>query len=320
MSILNLLRDPLPGLDLDGRYRILSKLGAGSVSDVYLGRQTRLGDRMVAVRVLKEIHCHRNSDSPGIHERRFLVEAQLFPLLKHPCFARIHDVGFTPTEEPRPYMIMEYLEGPRLLDAVATKPLPWEEALLLGATLASALEELHALGVVLRDLSPANVILEEVSGLGRLPKLFDFSHAVADAIPELGTGSEDSLFVGSAPYSAPELASGRSDHRADLFSLGALLHLAASGQAPWSGNLWPRQTAGLILPQTPLGKLVPGSPRDLESLLAACLSPNPQERPKSAAQLAEKLLDLWFQKGARGKAPKGLGALLRFRLGRPASR
>jgi serine/threonine-protein kinase len=312
MSIMNLLRDPLPGLDLGGRYRILSKLGSGSVSDVYLGRQANLGDRTVAVRVLKEIHCRRTSDAPGIHERRFLVEAQLFPLLKHPCFARIHDVGFTPTEEPRPFMIMEYLEGPRLADLQPAEPLPWEEAALVGATLASALTELHALGVVLRDLSPANIILEEVPGLGRLPKLFDFSHAVADSIPELGTGNDDGLFVGSAPFSAPELALGRSDPRADVFSLGAIVHFAASGQPPWSGTVWPRSTSGLILPQTPLGKLAKGVPRALESLLAACLSPNKEDRPATAARLSELLFELIAAKGAGGKR-SSLMDLLRLR-------
>src|SRR6516225_294695 len=144
-----------------GHYEILAPLGAGGMGEVYRARDTRLG-REVAVKVLPEALASNTE-----RQARFEREAKAVAALSHPNILAIHDYG---TSRDITYAVMELLEGETLRSRLAKGPLPWREAVEVGAAIAEGLAAAHAKGIIHRDLKPENLFL---TADGRV-KILDF--------------------------------------------------------------------------------------------------------------------------------------------------
>lgn len=225
-------------LGTDGRYRLRTTLGHGGMSQVWLADDERLR-RPVAIKILAE-----SLAADPAYVERLEREARLAAGLSHPHLVRVFDFSPGP---PKPFLVMEYVPGGTLSDALATE-LPRDPEALL-RDLLGALAHVHAAGIVHRDVKPANVLMDPVNG----PRLTDFGIArPSEATALTSTG----LVIGTRRYIAPEvLAGGRADARSDLFSLGVLL-------------------------QECLG---PSAPRHLRRLAATLTAEDPAGRPASAA-------------------------------------
>src|SRR6185436_12657104 len=209
-----------------GHYQVLDKLGAGGMGEVYRARDSRLG-RDVALKVLPS---HAASD-PQLKER-FVREAQIVSALNHPNICTLHDVG---SDDTTSYLVMELLEGETLAHRLERGPLRLEAALRTGSEIASALDRAHRAGVVHRDLKPSNVMLTRGGA-----KVLDFGIAKLTAGPSTPTAGDafptalptrttplttSGSILGTLSYMAPEQLEGKEiDHRADIFSFGALLY------------------------------------------------------------------------------------------------
>ncbi|GGV80301.1 serine/threonine protein kinase [Streptomyces griseoloalbus] len=207
-----------------GRYLVEARLGRGGMGVVWRATDQLLG-RGVAVKELPFDETLSAAEARRQRDRT-LREARALAQLSHPHIIVVHDVV---EDEERPYIVLELIEGPSLADRIAEQgPVDAMEAARIGIDLLGALRAAHTAGVLHRDLKPANVLLE--NGTDRVV-LTDFGIAqVAGSTTLTETGS----FVGSPEYTAPERMSGaRTGPESDLWSLGALLCTALSGESPF---------------------------------------------------------------------------------------
>ena len=216
-----------------GSYQILSLLGAGGMGAVYRARDTRLG-REVAIKVLPSAF---STDADRL--RRFEQEARAAGQLNHPNILAIYDVG---THQGSPYIVCERLEGETLRDRLKGTALPQRKAIEVAVQIARGLAAAHEKGIVHRDLKPENLFL---TSDGRL-KILDFGLAKLTRPQSDGSqtdstesrvGTLSGLVLGTVGYMAPEQVRGEAvDHRADLFSFGAILYEMLSGQRAFRGK------------------------------------------------------------------------------------
>ncbi|WP_339135661.1 serine/threonine-protein kinase [Streptomyces sp. f51] len=253
-----------------GPYRLLGRLGSGGMGRVYLGRSA--GGRTVAVKI---VHPHFALDEE--FRARFRREVEAARRVGGAWTAPVLDAD---PEAPVPWVATGYAAGPSLTAAVADGgPLPVHSARVLGAGLAEALTAVHALGLVHRDVKPSNVLLT-LDG----PLLIDFG--IARATDGTASLTSTGVSVGSPGYMSPEQILGKGvTGAADVFSLGAVLAYAATGEPPFPGD----SSASLLY------KVVHEEPRldslegELRELVAACLAKEPSVRPgpgEVAARLA----------------------------------
>jgi WD40 repeat protein len=250
-----------------GPYRLVGRLGMGGMGKVFLGRSA--GGRLVAVKVIRE-ELAGDSD----FRARFRREVAGARLVSGLFTAPVVDADL---DGPVPWLATAYVPGPSLADAVAGHgPLPAESVLALAAALAEGLNAIHAVGVVHRDLKPSNVLLAADG-----PRIIDFGIArAAEATALTHTG----LVIGSPGFMSPEQAEGREvGPPSDVFSLGAVLTFAATGDGPFGAGF----SAALIY------RVVYGTP-DLEKVpdqvrgvVERCLAKAPEERPALGDLLAE---------------------------------
>ncbi len=241
-----MMRELQPGdPQLIGPYRLRGRLGAGGMGRVYLGL------------------------SPGgraVFRARFRREVGVARRVSGLFTAPVIDAD---VESPVPWLATAYVRGPSLADAVSEHgPLPAASVLVLARGLAEGLSAIHAAGVVHRDLKPANVLLAEDG-----PRLIDFgiSRAVeASALTHTG------LVVGSPGFMSPEQAEGREvGPPSDVFSLGAVLAFAATGQGPFGSGSTPALVYRVVycVPQLDL------VPAEVRPLIDRCLAKDPARRP-----------------------------------------
>lgn len=265
-----------------GRYRIVEKVGAGGMGEVYRARDQHLA-RDVAIKVLP----------PGalIDEsarKRFHKEALILSQLNHPNIATIHDFD---TQQGVDFLVMEYIPGITLSDKVAAGPLPEKEVVRLGEQVAEGLSAAHEQGVIHRDLKPGNL---RVTSDGRL-KILDFGlaklwHPVA-ASAATDSFSETQAMAGTLPYMAPEqLLGAEIDARTDIHAAGSVLYEMATGQRPFA-KLEHAQLIAAILGQvpTPPGQLNPQVSPELARIIGKCLEKEPENRYQSAKEIAVDL-------------------------------
>ncbi|MFG2722254.1 protein kinase [Streptomyces sp. NPDC048416] len=235
-----------------GRYRLGSRLGRGGMGTVWRAYDQLLG-RQVAV---KELHPEGGAPATAA-----LREARAVAQIKHPHVIVVHDVVEDGAEGAvdgwaaarRSYIVMELVDGGSLADRLASKgPVGVDEAARIGVALLGALATAHARGVLHRDLKPANVLIEEDGGR---VVLTDFGIA---QVPGASTISEEGAFVGSPEYTAPERMQGAgAGPESDLWSLGALLCAALSGESPFH-----RDSLGGVLHAVVLDEIKPPEAAD----------------------------------------------------------
>ncbi len=252
--------------ELIGPYRLRGRLGAGGMGRVYLGLSP--GGRAVAVKVIRA----ELAQDPEFRAR-FRREVAVARTVSGLYTAPVLDAD---TDGDEPWLATAYVPGPSLADAVTRHgPLPAASVLMLAAGLAEALSAIHGAGIVHRDLKPANVLLAADG-----PRLIDFGISrAAEASALTHTG----LVVGSPGFMSPEQAEGREVGPAsDVFSLGAVLAFAATGQGPFGSGSTPALVYRVVHNQPDLD-LVPAG---IRAVVERCLSKDPGARPTAAALLA----------------------------------
>jgi serine/threonine protein kinase len=272
-----------PGARL-GPYEVISPLGAGGMGEVYRARDTRLG-RDVAIKVLPE---SLSADPAAL--ARFQREASAVATLSHPNILAIHDVG---DEHGTVYAVMELLEGETLRSRLESGAIPGRKASEYALQIAQGLAAAHEKGIVHRDLKPENVFLLRS---GRV-KILDFGLARTLSMnastdtrsPTVAGGTEPGIILGTVGYMSPEQVRGQpADARSDIFSFGAVFFEMLSGRRAFQGNS-AVETMNAILTKDPepapdrsTASLSPA----LERIVHHCLEKNPEERFRSAHDLA----------------------------------
>jgi eukaryotic-like serine/threonine-protein kinase len=266
-----------------GPYEIVAPLGAGGMGEVYRARDTRLG-REVAVKVLPELFAQ----DPG-RLARFEGEARAVAALSHPNILAIHDYG---THGTVTYAVMELLEGQTLGGRLTQGPLPWREAVEIGAAIAEGLAAAHAKGIVHRDLKPDNLFL---TADGRL-KILDFGLAriMPLSSPQSETGpyspatTDAGTVMGTVGYMSPEQLRGRpTEAPSDLFSFGCVLYEMVTGRRAFRRDT-AAETMTAILHDEPPDPTDSGNhvPAELWRVIRHCLAKSPNQRLHSARDLA----------------------------------
>jgi eukaryotic-like serine/threonine-protein kinase len=270
---------PVPALPSFGKYAVEGEIGRGGMGVVFRARQTDL-DRPVA---LKMILTGQLASPEQL--ARFGDEARFAARLQHPNIVSIYEVG---EFLGQPYFAMQYIGGPSLARKLQQGRLAPEEAAHLVCAIAQAVEHLHQHGVIHRDLKPSNILLDEdgrpyVTDFGLVKLMGGDSHKTSSGV-----------IVGTPSYMAPEqAASGKSrtvGPRSDVYSLGAILYEALTGQPPFR-EATPLDTLVQVLESepTPPRQLQGAVPADLERICLRCLEKEPEYRYASAAALAQDL-------------------------------
>jgi hypothetical protein len=274
---------------LGGRFVLEREIGSGGMAQVFLGRDEVL-DRPVAVKVL------RGGFGGTEIAHRFQREGRTAARLSHPNIVQVYDAGEGELHGREvSYIVMEYVPGGDLKDLVRERgPVPGPELSKLGAGVAAGLAHAHERGVIHRDIKPHNILLD---GRGQ-PKLTDFGIARAlDASGVTRTGS----YLGTAMYSSPEQLQGeRVTPKSDVYSLGATLYEAATGEPPFSGGQIEVASQHVSKSPRPPGELNGTVGEELEALILACLDKDPDSRP-TAEELRERLAAVG-ETGGRARA------------------
>ena len=270
-----------------GPFAIERLLGSGGMGAVYLGRAE--DGKPVAVKVLPSTL----SAEPGLVER-FNREIDALGRLNSPNIVRLVGRGSEelPTGGSYPFYAMEFVDGETLVDRIHEQGrLPWLEVVAIGVQVCRALKAAHNAGIIHRDLKPSNLLLTEDGDGGTLVKLTDFGVAQMFASSRLtATGG----MVGTAEYMSPEQAAGRRvTKQSDLYSLGAVLYVAAVGRPPFTGgnaiDIAQKHRAGLF--DSPK-RVVPELPRWLDEVISHCLQKAPEDRPADAYVLQRRLSEI----------------------------
>jgi eukaryotic-like serine/threonine-protein kinase len=263
--------DTLINTLFDGRYKILRKLGAGGMADVYLAEDQELG-RRVAIKILNDRHAN---DEQFVE--RFRREAKNAAGLSHPNIVSIFDRG---QAEGTYYIAMEYLDGRSLKELITARgPAPIHVAVDYARQILAALRVAHRQGVVHRDIKPHNVLVDSE---GRV-KVTDFG--IARAGPSQMT--EEGSIIGTAQYLSPEQAQGAPvTPSSDLYSVGIVLYELLTGTVPFAGET-PVELAMKHLSKVPdpPSRLRPEVPRDLDFVVMRALAKTPEERYQSADEM-----------------------------------
>jgi TolB-like protein/tRNA A-37 threonylcarbamoyl transferase component Bud32/Tfp pilus assembly protein PilF len=265
-----------------GHYRILEKIGAGGMGEVYRAHDETL-DRDVALKVLPA-----TSFTDPAARARLLREARTASQLNHPHICTIHEVG---EADGQAFIIMELIEGQSLSTRLAHGPLPYEEALRYGLNMAGALGHAHERGIVHRDLKSANVVITR-SGLA---KVLDFGLAkrLTDEDLEGATRSQPSLtapgaLVGTLAYMAPEQLRGQPiDARGDVWALGVVLYEMATGIRPFQGNTSFELSSAILNSETP--PLPVRMPMELRAVIGRSLEKEPARRYQNCSEVRAAL-------------------------------
>jgi len=272
-----------------GSYEIIAPIGAGGMGQVYRARDTKL-KREVAIKVLPE---HLAQDPETL--KRFEREAQAVAAVSHPNIVAIYDFGKT---EGIAYAVTELLDGETLRTKLEHGALSPSRAGDVALQMILGLAAAHARGVVHRDLKPDNIFLTRDGrvkildfGLAKLTGPLSTGGEGSRSSPTKGRPSEPGTLIGTVGYMSPEQVRGETvDHRADVFSFGAILYEMLSGRRAFRGGS-AADTISSILNQDPppLGRDPTDRLLALERLLRRCLEKDPEERFQSARDLCYAL-------------------------------
>lgn len=274
-------------------YNIIQKLGEGGMGMVYLAEDTRLG-RNVAIKFLPE-HIAGDSES----RERFVNEAKAAAALNHPNIAQIYAIE---NSEDAQFIVMEYVDGTELIEAIRESPLHPEVAIDYATQIANGLQTAHEKGIIHRDIKPANIM---ITGDGQV-KIMDFGLAkMADAALKTRQGTT----LGTVAYMSPEQAQGMTvDYRTDIWSLGVVFYQMIAGKAPFEGD-YEQVLIYAILNESPekLAETRPEIPAETDALIEKALAKNPADRFATMAEMIAALNAIQAKPGKRAgksKPPK----------------
>ncbi len=291
-------KELLPNTSLS-HYRIVSKLGAGGMGEVYLAYDTKL-DRKVALKVLPP-------DIAASHDRmdRFVREAKSAAALNHPNIAHMYEIG---EGDGTHFIAMEFIEGVTLREKIYYERTELTKLLRYLQHVAEGLAKAHAAGIVHRDLKPDNIMLTRDGH----PKILDFG--LAKLVERHGGGEEDptvaftprlpvtesastpGVIMGTVGYMSPEQAQGKTndiDHRSDIFSFGCILYESVTGRKAFAGKD-PIDSLNKIIrePVAPVTDFRPDAPNTLQRIVRRCLAKDPEDRYQTIKDVAIELREL----------------------------
>src|SRR5882757_3829310 len=271
----------LPAGTMVGGYQVTEKIGQGGMGQVYAASHPLIGKK-VAIKILAA-HCVAVPDLV----RRFIEEARAVNKIGHPHIIDIFSFG--QLADGRHFMVMEYLEGKNLAQRLETESIPVPELRRLLRQICEALEAAHQAGIVHRDLKPENIWIVQKAQEESHIKLLDFGIAKLLGV-ETGRITQTGATMGTPQFMPPEQCLGRPvDHRADIYSFGIILYLIFTGTLPFNGST----LAEIVYRHTTEPPVPPSRhrplPAQLEKLILDCLAKDPDLRPGSAREVAERL-------------------------------
>jgi tetratricopeptide (TPR) repeat protein len=261
-----------------GHYRIVEKLGAGGMGEVYRAHDTKLG-RDVALKLLPA-----SALADPAARARLIEEARSASALNHSHICHVYEVD---EADGVSYIAMELVEGRALATMIPVHGLPFESVVLYGGQISDALAHAHERGIIHRDLKSLNVVITPESRA----KVLDFGlakrlpeHAAAEVTSSRLAVADAGAIAGTVPYLAPEILRGAdADLRTDIWSLGVLLYEMAAGHMPFRGATGFELTSAILHePPAPLPETVPVG---LRAVIQRCLAKEPGQRYRSASEV-----------------------------------
>ena len=284
--------DRFIGLVLEDKYRIDEKVGEGGMGKVYRGTHI-LMDHTVALKIL---HPHLSSDQIAVE--RFRREARAAASIRHPNAVAVTDFGVN-KDAGLSYLVMEFLEGTELRDAIKKKgPLDFEEAFIITQQICLALQAAHAKGIVHRDLKPDNIWLLKSDDQFPRVKVLDFGIAklMANNVSDL---TQQGVIVGTPYYMSPEQCVGDElDARSDIYSLGVIIYEVLTGRVPFRAST-PMGVALKHANEAPVPphELRADLPQSIENVVLRALRKHREERQTSAIELSQEFESALYQAG-----------------------
>ena len=277
----------LTGELIDNRYLLQRQIASGGMATIYAGLDTRL-DRPVAVKIM---HAHLANDEAFVS--RFIKEAKATAALSHPNIVSIQDQGWNEGGPPAVFLVMELVEGSTLRDYLNEKgSLTVEQTFQIVTPVLSALSAAHRIGIIHRDIKPENIL---ISKDGRI-KVADFGLARNITMGQTMT-AESSVVLGSVSYLSPEqVQRGVADARSDIYAVGIVLFEMLTGSKPYSGETPIQIAYRHVNDRIPDIKTIKSEiPTSIAELVYEATAPNPDQRPKNAEELLNKLREIQAQ-------------------------
>jgi len=276
--------------DIEGRYRIIEKVGVGGMGTVYRAEHEVLR-RQVALKVLR---TELLQDSMAM--ARFEQEARACAALTHPNLVSVYDCGINSLSQP--YLVMEFLEGRSLMELVKEQgPFNLDQFFKIFLDVCEGLHYAHANGVIHRDLKPSNIILCDDPRGGKITKIVDFGVAkIEDLGGEFQMLTRTGEVFGSPAYMSPEQCKGdQLDHRSDIYAIGCVMYEALTGKQAFKGaniiTIMNKQMEEYPQPPERLTER-DSIPSEIQNMVMKCLRKNPSERFESMEELRYELQKL----------------------------